>query len=203
MLAAIPSVVYGLWGIFVFLPVVVQPMGAVLGSVFGWLPLFSGHIPASGISRLGASLILTIMIIPTITAVTRDVLLAIPGSQREASLAIGATRWEMIWQVLLPYGLSGIMGAVILGLGRAMGETMAVTMVIGNNTVESTGSLLTPGATLASVIANEFAEAVTRLHTSALIELGLILFVITLILNLTARLLVWRVARLNPTEGRA
>jgi phosphate transport system permease protein len=202
MLAAIPSVVYGLWGIFVFLPAVVQPFGQFLGSALGWLPLFSGHIPASGISRLGASLILTIMIIPTITAVTRDVLTAIPQSQREASLAIGATQWEMIWQVLLPYGLSGILGAVILGLGRALGETMAVTMVIGNNTIESSGSLLTPGATLASVIANEFAEAVTRLHTSALIELGLILFVITLILNMVARLLVWRVARLVPTEGR-
>jgi phosphate transport system permease protein len=203
MLAAIPSVVYGLWGIFVFLPQVVKPAGAFLGASLGWLPLFSGHIPASGISRLAASLILTIMITPTITAVTRDVLLAIPNAQREAALAIGATQWEMIWQVLLPYGLSGILGAIILGLGRALGETMAVTMVIGNNTVESTGSLLTPGATLASTIANEFAEAVTKLHTSALIELGLILFVITLILNMIARLLVWRVARLVPTEGRA
>jgi phosphate transport system permease protein len=203
MLAAIPSVVYGLWGIFVFLPQVVKPVGVVLGDTLNWLPLFSGAIPASGISRLAASLILTIMITPTITAVTRDVLLAIPNSQREAALAIGATQWEMIWQVLLPYGLSGILGAIILGLGRALGETMAVTMVVGNNTVESTGSLLTPGATLASTIANEFAEAVTKLHTSALIELGLILFVITLFLNMIARLLVWRVARLVPTDGRA
>jgi phosphate transport system permease protein len=203
MLAAIPSVVYGLWGIFVFLPQVVTPVGHFLGATLGWLPLFSGSIPPSGISRLAASLILTIMITPTITAVARDVLLAIPGSQREAALAIGATQWEMIWQVLLPYGLSGILGAVILGLGRALGETMAVTMVIGNNTVESTGSLLVPGATLASTIANEFAEAVTKLHTSALIELGLILFVITLILNMIARLLVWRVASLIPTDSRA
>jgi phosphate transport system permease protein len=203
MLAAIPSVVYGLWGIFVFLPQVVKPAGAFLGAALGWLPLFSGTIPASGISRLAASLILTIMITPTITAVTRDVLLAIPNAQREAALAIGATQWEMIWQVLLPFGLSGILGAIILGLGRALGETMAVTMVIGNNTVESSGSLLVPGATLASTIANEFAEAVTKLHTSALIELGLILFVITLILNMIARLLVWRVASLVPTEGRA
>jgi phosphate transport system permease protein len=203
MLAAIPSVVYGLWGIFVFLPQVVTPVGQFLGKTLGWFPLFAGQIPPSGISRLAASLILTIMITPTITAVTRDVLLAIPNSQREAALAIGSTQWEMIWQVLLPYGLSGILGAIILGLGRALGETMAVTMVIGNNTVESTGSLLVPGATLASTIANEFAEAVTKLHTSALIELGLILFVITLILNMIARLLVWRVARLVPTEGRA
>lgn len=203
LLAAIPSVVYGLWGIFVFLPQVVAPFGKFLGETLGWLPLFAGSIPPSGTSRLAASLILTIMVTPTITAVTRDVLLAIPNAQREAALAIGATQWEMIWQVLLPYGLSGILGAVILGLGRALGETMAVTMVIGNNTVESTGSLLVPGATLASTIANEFAEAVTKLHTSALIELGLILFVITLILNMVARLLVWRVASLAPTDGRA
>ncbi len=203
MLAAIPSVVFGLWGIFVFLPGVVAPVGQFLGNTLGFLPLFSGHIPASGSSRLAASLILTIMIIPTITAVTRDVLRAIPRAQREASLALGATRWEMIWQVLLPYGLSGILGAIILGLGRALGETMAVTMVIGNNTVEASGSLLTPGATLASTIANEFAEAVTKLHTSALIELGLILFVLTLVLNMVARLLVWQVARRVPSEARA
>lgn len=203
MLAAVPSVVYGLWGIFVFLPLVVKPVGEFLGSNLGFIPLFSGTIAASGISRLGAGLILTIMIIPTITAVTRDVLLAIPRAQREAALALGSTYWEMIWQVLLPYGLSGILGAVILGLGRALGETMAVTMVIGNNTVESSGSLLKPGATMASVIANEFAEAVTRLHTSALIELGLVLFVMTLLLNIVARFLVWQVARQTPTEGRA
>jgi len=202
MLAAIPSVVYGLWGIFVFLPVVVKPVGQFLGATLGFLPIFSGAIPASGISRLGAGLILTIMIIPTITAVSRDVLLAIPRAQREAALALGATYWEMISQVLVPYGLSGILGAVILGLGRALGETMAVTMVIGNNTVESSGSLLKPGATLASVIANEFAEAVTKLHTSALIELGLVLFGMTLLLNIGARLLVWRVSRTLVTEGR-
>ncbi len=203
MLAAIPSVVFGLWGIFIFLPGVVKPVGDFLGNILGFLPLFSGNMPASGTSRLGASLILTIMIVPTITAVTRDVLRAIPRAQREASLALGATRWEMIWQVLLPYGLSGILGAIILGLGRALGETMAVTMVIGNNTVEASGSLLKPGATLASVIANEFAEAVSPLHTSSLIQLGLILFLITLILNMIARLLVWQVARRVPLEARA
>jgi phosphate transport system permease protein len=202
MLAAVPSVVYGLWGLFVFLPLVVKPVGEFLGDRFGFIFLFAGPIPASGISRLGAGLVLTIMIIPTIAAVTRDVFLAIPRSQREAALALGSTYWEMIGQVLLPYGLSGILGAVILGLGRALGETMAVTMVIGNNTVESSGSLLKPGATMASVIANEFAEAVTRMHTSALIELGLVLFVMTLLLNMVARFLVWRVARQVPTEGR-
>jgi len=202
MLAAIPSVVYGLWGIFVFLPTVVRPAGQFLEQILGFLPVFAGSISASGISRLGAGLILTIMIIPTITAVSRDVFQAIPRGQREAAYALGATQWETISQVLVPYGLSGILGAVILGLGRALGETMAVTMVIGNNTVESTGSLLKPGATMASVIANEFAEAVTQLHTSALIQLGLVLFVLTLLLNVGARLLVWRVARSVSVEVR-
>src|SRR5258708_38484782 len=135
LLAAIPSVVYGLWGIFVFLPTVVAPVAEGLFNALGTVPgieyLFAGPVPVSGASRLGAAFILTIMITPTITAVTRDVLLAIPNHQREASMALGSTQWETIWQVLLPYGLSGILGAVILGLGRALGETMAVTMVIG------------------------------------------------------------------------
>ena len=146
-------------------------------------------------------MILTIMIVPTITAVTRDVLLSIPDNQREASQALGSTKWESIWQVLLPYGLSGILGAVILGLGRALGETMAVTMVIGNS-IEGSLSLLKPGYTMASIIANEFAEAVTPLHVEALIEIGLILFFITLILNIIARLLVWSVARRTPQDAR-
>ena len=206
LLAAIPSVVYGLWGIFLFLPLVVAPLGTFLGKTLGSLPflgaVFTGPIPASGSSRLAASLVLTIMIIPTIAAVSRDVFLAIPSSQREASKALGATEWETIWQVLLPYGLSGILGAVILGLGRALGETMAVTMVIGNS-IEGTGSLLKPGYTMASIIANEFAEAVSRLHGEALIEIGLILFFVTLLLNILARFLVWRVARKTPQEARA
>jgi phosphate transport system permease protein len=205
LLAAIPSVVYGLWGIFVFLPQVVAPVGKGL-SILASLPLlgefFAGSIPVSGASRLAAALILTIMIIPTITAVTRDVLEVIPSSQREAALALGATQWETIWQVLLPYGLSGILGAVILGLGRALGETMAVTMVIGNS-IEGSVSLLRPGYTMASIIANEFAEAVTKLHTQALIEIGFVLFIMTLILNMIARFLVWRVARRTPQEARA
>jgi len=203
MLAAIPSVVLGLWGIFVFLPIVVRPIGEFLGNTLGFIPLFAGPIPASGSSRLAAVLILTIMIIPTITAVTRDVLRAIPVAQREAALALGSTRWETIWQVLLPASLSGVLGAIILGLGRALGETMAVTMVIGNNPVESSGSLLKPGATLASTIANQFAEAVSPVHSSALIELGLILFVITILLNMVARLLVYQVSRTMPMEARA
>jgi phosphate transport system permease protein len=175
-------------------------------SVLGNLPLiglfFQGPIPVSGASRLAAGFILAIMIVPTIASVTRDVFLVIPQSQREASLALGATRWETIWRVLIPYGLSGILGAVILGLGRALGETMAVTMVIGNS-IEGSLSLLRPGYTLSSVIANEFAEAVGQLHSEVLIEMGLILFVITLLLNMLARLLVWRVARKTPQEARS
>jgi phosphate transport system permease protein len=206
LLAAIPSVVYGLWGIFVFLPVVVTPVGEFLGGALGAIPgldsFFTGPIPVSGASRLAAGLILAIMVIPTIASVTRDVFLAIPGSQREASLALGATTWETIWKVLIPYGMSGILGAVILGLGRALGETMAVTMVIGNS-IEGSLSLLKPGYTMSSIIANEFAEAVSALHAEALIEIGLILFVITLILNIIARLLVWRVARRTPMQARA
>jgi phosphate transport system permease protein len=205
LLAAIPSVVFGLWGIFVFLPSVVEPIGTVLGHTLGSLPvlglLFAGPIPASGASRLAAALILTIMIVPTISAVTRDVFLAIPRSQREAAFALGATEWETISQVLVPYGLSGILGAVILGLGRALGETMAVTMVIGNS-AGGTFSLLRPGYTMSSIIANEFAEAVSPLHSQALIEIGFLLFVITLALNLVARFLVWRVARRAPQEAR-
>jgi len=206
LLAAIPSVVYGLWGIFVFLPLVVAPIAEGLFNALGTAPiigsLFAGPVPVSGTSRLGAAIILTIMITPTITAVTRDVLLAIPNNQREASQALGSTQWETIWKVLLPYGLSGILGAIILGLGRALGETMAVTMVIGNS-IEGSASLLRPGYTMASIIANEFAEAVTKLHSQSLIEIGLILFFMTLILNMIARFLVWSVARRAPVEVRA
>ncbi len=203
MLAAVPSVVYGLWGIYVFLPVVVVPIGKALAATLGRVPglatFFHGPMPASGFSRLGAALILVIMITPTITAVSRDVLAAIPRSQREAALALGATEWETVWKVLIPYGLSGILGAVILGLGRAIGETMAVTMVIGN-TMGGGYSILGPGYTMASIIANEFAEAVGEMHSSALIEIGVVLFVTTLILNAIARWLVWRVNR--RTLGR-
>jgi phosphate transport system permease protein len=202
MLAAIPSVIYGLWGIFVFLPEVVTPIGNFLQTVLGSQALFAGPIPISGASRLAASLLLAIMILPTITAVSRDVFLAIPNSQREASLALGATQWETIQKVLIPYGLSGILGAAILGLGRALGETMAVTMVIGNS-IEGSLSLLRPGYTMSSVIANEFAEAVNPLHTSVLIEIALILFVLTLLLNTMARLLVWSISRKTPKEARS
>jgi phosphate transport system permease protein len=206
LLAAIPSVVFGLWGIFIFLPQVVTPIGNWLFEVFQNVPglkaFFAGPIPQSGASRLAASLILAIMIIPTITAVSRDVLNAIPGAQREASLALGSTQWETIWQILVPYGSSGILGAVILGLGRALGETMAVTMVIGNS-IEGSISILRPGYTMASIIANEFAEAVSKLHTSSLIEIGFTLFIMTLLLNMVARLLVWSVTRKTPQEARS
>lgn len=199
LLAAVPSVVYGLWGLFIYIPVFVRPTAEFFNSTFGFLPLFEG--PVYGPSRLAAALILTIMILPTISAVSRDVLLVIPNSQREAALALGATRWEMIWQVLIPYGLSGILGASILGLGRALGETMAVTMVIGNN-LDLSASLLHPGYTMASIIANEFAEATYELYIQSLIQIALVLFALTLALNALARLLVWRVARRVPTEMR-
>ncbi|MCL4562602.1 MAG: phosphate ABC transporter permease subunit PstC [Chloroflexi bacterium] len=206
LLAAIPSVVYGLWGIFVFLPAVVVRAGAFLSETLGKIPLlqvvFMGQIPSSGASRLAAGLILAIMIIPTITAVSRDVFRAIPMAQREASLALGATQWETITRVLIPYGLSGILGAAILGLGRAVGETMAVTMVIGNS-LQGSYSLLLPGYTMSSVIANEFAEAVSTLHSEALIEVALILFGFTLILNGIARLLVWKIGSRTVEEARA
>lgn len=206
LLAAIPSVVYGLWGIFVVLPVVIAPLGSFLMNTLGQIPgldlFFKGPMPLNGASRLAAGMILSVMIIPTIASVGRDVLLAVPNAQREAAMALGSTRWESIWQVVLPYGLSGILGASILGLGRALGETMAVTMVIGNS-IDGSLSLLRPGYTMSSIIANEFAEAVSLLHSQALIEIGLILFILTLVLNSFARLLVWRVARRAPTEARA
>ena len=200
LLAAVPSVVYGLWGFFIFIPAAVRPFSQSLEKSLGFFALFQG--PVYGPSRLAASFILTIMILPTITAISRDVLLAIPSSQREASLAMGATQWETISRVLIPYGLSGIFGAVILALGRAFGETIAVTMVIGNN-LDFSASLLHPGYTMASIIANEFSEATYPLYLNALIEIGLVLFVGTLLVNILARLLIWRVSRRLMQEVRA
>lgn len=194
LLAAIPSVVYGLWGIFVLIPLLRSHVMPFLADTLhlGNTPLFSG--PAYGPSMLAAGLILAVMILPYISAVSREVLLAVPRSQREAALALGATRWEMIWGAVLPYARSGILGGVILGLGRALGETMAVTMVIGNRH-EIAASLFAPGYTMASLIANEFSEATGDLHLSALMAVGLTLFVVTLIVNAIARWLVWRVGR--------
>lgn len=192
LLAAIPSVVYGLWGVLILIPWIRTSLQPILGGTLGFLPFFRG-VPY-GFGMLAAGIILAIMITPTISAVSREVLLAVPHSQREALLALGATKWETIRMVVLPYGRSGILGAAVLGLGRALGETMAVTMVIGNRPQISL-SLFDLAQTIASSIANEFSEAFDDLHLSALVAAGLILFIITLILNMLARLLVWRTAR--------
>jgi phosphate transport system permease protein len=194
LLAAIPSVVYGLWGIFVLLPILREYVMPFLRDTLhlGATPLFSG--PAYGPSMLAAGVILAIMVLPYISSVSREVLLAVPRSQREAALALGATRWEAIRGAVLPYARSGILGGIILGLGRALGETMAVTMLIGN-THNISSSLFAPGYTMASLIANEFAEATGDLHLSALMAVGFALFTLTLIVNALARWLVWRVTR--------
>lgn len=191
LLAAIPSVVYGLWGIFVLAPFLRLHVEPLLARWFGWLPLFQG--PITGIGLLTGGIILAIMVTPIISAVGRDVLAAVPRTQREAALALGATKWEST-RVVLVNGAPGIAGAVILGLGRALGETMAVTMVIGNRP-QISASLFQPSYTLASVIANEFTEATADIYLSSLVELGLILFLVTFVVNAVARLLVWRVTR--------
>jgi phosphate transport system permease protein len=198
LLAAIPSVVYGLWGIFVLLPILREHVMPFLRDDLhlGATPFFSG--PAYGPSMLAAGVILAIMALPYISAVSREVLLAVPRSQREAALALGATRWEMIRDAVIPFARSGIVGGIILGLGRALGETMAVTMLIGNRP-EISASLFAPGYTMASLIANEFSEATDDLHLSALMAVGAMLFAITLIVNGIARWLVWQVGR----QGRA
>jgi phosphate transport system permease protein len=192
LLAAVPSVVYGLWGIYVLIPFLREHVVPVLRATLGWTPLVSG--PFYGNSMLGAGIILAIMIIPYIAAVSREVLLAVPSTQREAALGLGATRWEAVWHAVLPYGRAGIVGGIMLGLGRALGETMAVTMLIGNRHDISV-SVLQPGFTMAAAIANEFSEATTALYSSALFEVGLVLFVMTVVINALARLLVWRVAK--------
>jgi phosphate transport system permease protein len=194
LLAAIPSVVYGLWGIFVLIPILRQHVMPFLRDTLhlGATPLFTG--PAYGPSMLAAGIILAIMALPYISSVSREVLMAVPRSQREAALALGATRWEMIRDAVIPYAKSGIIGGIMLGLGRALGETMAVTMVIGNR-AEISASLFAPGYTMASLIANQFSEATNDLHLSALMAVGAILFVITLIVNAVARWLVWSVSR--------
>ncbi len=190
LLAAIPSVILGLWGIFVLAPWVRTAVEPALSAVLGWLPLFSG--PAYGIGLLAAGFILAIMVIPIISSVSRDVLRAVPAEQREAMYALGATRWEVITRAVLPYGRAGIIGAVILGLGRALGETMAVTMVIGNRP-QIAASLFQPAYTIAAVLANEFSEATSDLYLSALIEMALVLFCVSLLVNAVARWLVTRV----------
>jgi phosphate transport system permease protein len=199
LLAAIPSVVYGLWGIFVLMPILRKVLFPLLRDVFGFLPFFKG--PIYGPSMLAASIILAIMVMPYVMAVSREVLLAVPGSQREAALALGATRWEAVRTAVLPYARTGILGAVVLGLGRALGETMAVTMLIGNRH-ELSASLFAPGYTMAAAIANEFSEAATDMHFSALAYVALVLFLMTLLVNAAARVMIWRVGRNESGGGR-
>jgi phosphate transport system permease protein len=196
LLAAVPSVVFGLWGVFVLLPLLRTSLMPFLRDTLhlGATPFFSG--PAYGPSLLAAGLILAIMILPYIAAVSREVLMAVPRSQREAALALGATRWEAITGAVVPHARAGIFGGIILGLGRALGETMAVTMLIGNRH-ELSSSLFAPGYTMASLIANEFSEATTDIHLSALMAVGFVLFLLTLIVNALARLLVRRVGEVR------
>jgi phosphate transport system permease protein len=197
LLAAIPSVVYGLWAVFVLVPLLRERVNPVLGKSLGWTGFFTGE--NYGIGMLAAGVILAIMILPIISSLTREVMLAVPNTQREAVLALGATRWEMIRMGVLRNARIGIVGAIILGLGRALGETMAVTMVIGNRP-EIARSLFAPGYSMASVIANEFSEASDDLYLSALIEIGLALFLVTIVVNAIARLLVWAVTRGAPVQ---
>src|ERR1051326_2037914 len=198
LLAAIPSVIYGLWGIFVLAPLLRQYAEPWLAKYFGWTGLFEG--PPFGIGMLAAGIIIAIMIVPIISSITREVMTAVPNQQREAAQALGATRWEVIRLGVLRNARAGIAGAVILGLGRAVGETMAVTMVIGNRP-EIAKSLFAPGYTLASVIANEFSEATGDLYLSSLIEIGLALFIVTIIINALAQLLVWSITRGAPKRA--
>lgn len=194
LIAAIPSVIVGLWGIFVFIPFL-APFQKWLSTTFGWLPLFKTPDPA-GFNVLTAGIILAIMILPTMAAISREVLLVVPKELRSGSMALGSTRWETIFRVILPTGFSGILGAAMLALGRALGETMAVTMVIGNS-AQVSASLLDPGYTIPSVLANEFAEAQDPLHIGALTYLGLILFALTLLVNIGAVAIVQFIARKN------
>ena len=186
LLAAVPSVVYGLLGLFLMVPFLQSTVVPALTAVFGFLPIFQGRF--NGVSVFSAGIVLAIMIVPFIVSVSREILLAVPQDQREAALALGATRWETTWKVVVPYAMSGIFGSVFLALARALGETMAVTMVVGN-TPQIKASILEPGYSIAAVIANEFNEA-SGLHQQAIIELGLVLFILTVLINGVARLFI-------------
>ena len=192
LLAAVPSVIYGLLGIFLLVPFLSSTVVPAMRKVVGFLPIFSGSF--YGVSLFSASLVLVIMVVPFIVSISREVLLAVPVEQREASYALGSTHWETVWKVVLPHARRGIYASVFLGLARALGETMAVTMVIGN-TPQIAKSLFAPGYTIAAVIANEFTEATGSLYLSALIELGLVLFGITIVINGLARLLILATTR--------
>ncbi len=199
LLAAIPSVIYGLWAVFVLVPLMREHVNPFLIKVLGWTTLFNDENP-TGLGYLTAGVILAIMILPIISSLTREVMTTVPHSQREAVLALGATRWEMIRMGVLRNARIGIVGAVILGLGRALGETMAVAMVIGA-TPEIHRSILSNGSSMATVIANEYAEAVSEMHLSALTEIGLALFVVTIIVNALAQVLIWAVTRGTPAQA--
>lgn len=192
LLAAVPSVVYGVWGLFALAPFMRVYIEPALAKMFGFLPLFQG--PIYGVGMLTGGIILAIMVVPTVAAISRDVFEAVPNEQREGMLALGATKWEMLTKAVLPYARSGVLGALVLGVGRALGEAMAVVMVIGNKPAIA-ASLFAPGYTMASVLANEFSEATGKVYISMLIEIGLLLFVVSLIVNVIARLLVWSVSR--------
>jgi len=186
MLASVPSVIFGLWGIFVLVPWLRDHLFVWLKHTLGFLPLFQG--PIYGVSMLAGGIIVAIMILPIVTSISREILRSVPGLQREAAYALGATRWEVIRIAVLSYARRGLFGAAVLGLGRALGETMAVTMVIGNRP-EISASLFAPGYTLASVIANEFTEATSDLYLNALFELGLVLFAVTILINIAAQMM--------------
>jgi phosphate transport system permease protein len=191
LLAAVPSVVYGLWGLFVLAPVMRTIVQPGLSKSLGFLPLFQG--PPLGVGMLTGGMLLAIMILPTVSAITRDIFGAVPNEQREGMLALGATKWEVLTKAVVPYARSGIIGALVLALGRAMGEAMAVVMVIGNTPAIS-ASLFRPAYTMASVLANEFTEATGKTYVAVLIEIGLLLFLLSVVVNVVARLLVWSVA---------
>ncbi len=195
LLAAVPSVIIGLWGIFILAPFIRDYLAPLLSTYLGFLPLFQGPM-YGGLSMLTGGVILAIMIIPITSSVSKEVIMTVPTHQREGALALGATRWETTRIAVLPYARSGIFGAVILGFGRAIGETMAVTMVIGNSPTIS-ASLFAPSYTMASVIANELLEATSKLHISSLIEIGFLLLVISVIINIIARILVWKLLKVE------
>ncbi|MBI1898329.1 MAG: phosphate ABC transporter permease subunit PstC [Acidobacteria bacterium] len=197
LLAAVPSVIYGLLGVFLLVPLMRDPVQPFLRQTLGFLPWFQG--PNFGVGYLAAGVVLAVMIVPLMTSISREALLAVPRDQREAALAVGATRWEATWKVVVPYARLGIFGSVFLALARAIGETMAVTMVIGNNPNIS-ASLFAPGYSIAAVIANEFTEATEAIHIATLIQLGLVLFALTIIINALARLLILMTTRKGTAQ---
>jgi len=198
LLAAVPSVIYGLLGIFIIVPLMRQHIAPFLKATLGFLPLFRG--PSYGVGMLTAGIVLAVMVVPFIISVSREVLLSVPSDQREAAMSLGATRWEATWKVVVPYARAGIFGSIFLALARALGETMAVTMVIGNNP-RIAASLFAPGYSIAAVIANEFSEATGELYVHSLVELGLVLFLLTFILNGLARLLILATAQKGASHS--